>query len=249
MFPRALILGGVFVVGGYIFGALAIMVILPAEQLSSLGGIMETVVAGTQRIGWNGLVPIMAALLVMANVGAVGAWLTASARLPFLAGIDRYLPQRFGRIHPRWGTPHVAFIWQAVFATGFILLAQSGSTVAGAYQILVSMSIISYFMPYLFTFASVLRVQRIPAGPDVIRPPGGRATATILASVGFTVTLVSMLLACVPDSTEPNKPLAVLKVVGSMVLLVGLGQIVYMVGQRKRRPTSSAEADTLARLG
>jgi len=235
MFPRALILGGVFVVGGYIFGAVAIMVILPAEQLSSLGGIMETIVAGTQRIGWSGLVPIVAALLVMANVGAVGAWLTASARLPFLAGIDRYLPERFGRIHPRWGTPHVAFIWQAVLATGFILLAQSGSTVAGAYQILISMSIISYFMPYLFTFASVLRMQRTPAGPDVIRPPGGRIMATILASVGFTVTLVSMLLACVPDAAEPNKPLAVFKVVGSMVLLVGIGQIVYMHGQRQRR--------------
>jgi len=116
-----------------------------------------------------------------------------------------------------------------------ILLAQSGSTVAGAYQILVSMSIISYFMPYLFTFASVLRMQRTPAGPDVIRPPGGRITATILASVGFAVTLVSMLLACVPDAAEPNKPLAVLKVVGSMVLLVAIGQIVYMHGQRQRR--------------
>jgi len=235
MFPRALVAGGALVMTGYIFGALAIMVILPAEQLSSLGGIMETVVAGTQRLGWNGLVPIMAALLVVANVGAVGAWLTASARLPFLAGIDRYLPERFGRIHPRWGTPHVAFVWQAVFATGFILLAQSGSTVAGAYQILISMSLISYFMPYLFTFVAVLRVQREPAGPNVIRPPGGRITATILATVGFCVTLASMLLACLPDDAEPNKTLAVLKVVGSMVLLVSLGQIVYMQGQHKRQ--------------
>ena len=235
MFPRALILGGVFVVGGYTLGAVAIMILLPAEQLSSLGGIMETVVAATQRIGWNGLVPVMAALLVLANVGAVGAWLTASARLPFLAGIDRYLPERFGRIHPRWGTPHVAFLWQAVLATGFILLAQSGSSVAGAYQILISMSLISYFMPYLFTFASVLRMQRTPAGPGVIRPPGGRITATLLASVGFATTLASMLLACVPDAAEPNKPLALLKVVGSMVLLVAIGQVVYLHGRRKRR--------------
>ena len=234
MFPRALIAGGALVMTGYILGAVAIMLILPPEQLSSLGGIMETIVAGTRRIGASWLVPIMAALLVFANVGAVGAWLTASARLPFLAGIDRYLPERFGRIHSRWGTPHVAFLWQAVFATGFILLAQSGSTVAGAYQILISMSLISYFMPYLFTFLAVLRVQSLPAGPNVMRPPGGRITATILAIVGFSVTLASMLLACVPDDAEPNKPLAVFKVVGSMVLLVVLGQIVYMHGQRQR---------------
>ncbi len=235
LFPRALIIGGALVVTGYVLGTVAILVILPAQQVSSLGGIMETVVAGTQRLGWGGLVPVMAALLVLANVGAVGAWLTASARLPFLAGIDRYLPERFGRIHPRWGTPHVAFLWQAVFATGFILLAQAGSTVAGAYQILISMSIISYFMPYLFTFVAVLRVQRLPAAPNVIRPPGGRATATVLASVGLVVTFASMLLACVPDAAEPNKALAVIKVVGSMVLLVAIGQVVYWRGARQRR--------------
>ena len=59
--------------------------------------------------------------------------LTADAvsRLPFLAGIDRYLPESFGRTHPRWGTPHVAFLWQAVFATAFLLLSQAGATVAG----------------------------------------------------------------------------------------------------------------------
>jgi amino acid transporter len=234
-FPKALIIGGALVVTGYIFGTVAILMILPPEQVSNLGGIMETVVAGTTRIGWGGLVPVMAGLLVLANVGAVGAWLTASARLPFLAGIDRYLPERFGRIHPRWGTPHVAFVWQAIFATGFILLAQAGSSVAGAYQILISMSIISYFMPYLFTFTAVLRVQGQPAGAGVIRPPGGRVTATVLAVVGFTVTLASMILACVPDPSEPNKPLAVFKVVGSMVLLVAIGQIVYWRGERQRR--------------
>jgi amino acid transporter len=235
LFPRALIIGGALVVTGYVLGTAAILVILPAQQVSSIGGIMETVVSATQRIGWSGLVPLMALLLVVGNVGAVGAWLTASARLPFLAGIDRYLPEKFGRDHPRWGTPHYAFFWQALFATGFILLAQAGSTVAGAYQILISMSIISYFIPYVFTFVAVLKVQSLPAPAGAIRPPGGRVTAVMLATVGLTVTLGSMLLACVPDAAEPNKALAVLKVVGSMLLLVGIGQVVYMRGARQRR--------------
>jgi glutamate:GABA antiporter len=233
-FFKALLIGGAFVATGYILGTVAILVILPSQQLSSYAGIMETVVAATHRIGWEWLIPVMAALLVIANVGGVGAWLTASARLPFLAGIDRYLPERFGKIHPRWGTPHVAFLWQAVFATGFILLGQAGSTVAGAYQVLISMSLISYFLPYLFTFVAVIRVQNAPAGPDVIHPPGGRWTAYALASVGLTVTFTSMVLACIPDEAETNKPLAVAKVVGSMVLLIGIGQAVYQRGRRER---------------
>jgi amino acid transporter len=175
----------------------------------------------------------------VANVGAVGAWLTASARLPFLAGIDRYLPEPFGRIHPRWGTPHVALLWQAVFATAFLLLSQAGATVAGTYRVLVSMSIISYFLPYLFTFLAVLKVQAWPASTAVIRPPGGRATAIVLASVGLSVTIAALLLAVVPDAAETNKPLAVAKVVGSMLLLVGIGQMVYRRGARQRGTGSS----------
>lgn len=234
VFPKALLLGGALCVGGYLLGTIAILVLLPAHEVSSLGGIMEAVVAATQRVGWSALVPVMAVLLVVANVGALGAWLTASARLPFLAGIDQYLPQRFGRVHPRFGTPHVAFYWQAVLATAFLLLSQAGATVAGTYQVLISMSLISYFMPYLFTFAAALKVQGMPAPAGVIRPPGGRATAILLASMGLVVTLAAMVLAVVPDPAETNKPLAIAKVVGSMLLLVGVGQVVYLRGARRR---------------
>ena len=58
----------------------------------------------------------------------------------------------------------------------FIFPGQAGTTVKGAYDVLVSMSIISYFIPYLLMFASMIRLQREPAGrksfgfPEVVRP-------------------------------------------------------------------------------
>jgi amino acid transporter len=234
LLPRALITSGAIVLAGYLLGTIAILVILPSQQVSSLGGIMEAVDAGATRVGWGLLVPVTAALLVVANVGAVGAWLTASARLPFMAGIDSYLPERFGRMHPRWGTPHVSFLWQAALTSVFIVMAHAGATVAGAYQALIGMGLITYFLPYLFMFAALIKVQGQAAPPDVVRPPGGRVTATVLASIGFAVTAAAMVLACVPDSAEPNKALAVLKVIGSSALLIGLGHIVYLRGRAAR---------------
>ena len=235
VFPRALLLSGIICAAGYILGTIAILVILPVAQVSGFGGIVDAAGAGGARIGWLGLVPLIAAMLVVSNVGGVGAWLTATARLPFVAGIDRYLPPAFGELHPRFGTPHRSFFWQAGLATAFVLLSQAGTTVANAYDVLVSMGIISYFLPYLFTFASLYRVQTIPAGAGVIRPPGGRITARVLAVSGFTVTLAGILLACIPAASERNKPIAVAKIVGSMVLLVAVGQAVYMRGARSRR--------------
>ena len=71
---------------------------------------MQAISKSVERIGLSGAVAIglisFAALLItLSNLGAMGAWLAVSARLPFVAGIDRYLPPAFARIHPKWGTP------------------------------------------------------------------------------------------------------------------------------------------------
>ena len=56
-----------------------------------------------------------------------------------------------------------------------MFLGQAGTSVRGAYDALVSMGIIAYFIPFLFMFAAMIVLQREPAGPDVIRVPGGHA--------------------------------------------------------------------------
>jgi amino acid transporter len=171
--------------------------------------------------------PFIAGLVVLGGLGQAGAWFAAGGRLPFVAGIDRYLPAAFGRLHPRYGSPHVSLISQALIAALFILLGQAGTSVKGAYDVLVSMSIISYFIPYLFMFAALARLQREPAGPGVIRVPGGSLAAFTLAAVGFATTALSICLALIPADDEPNKTLAVIKVAGLTLLLLVAGAAVY----------------------
>ena len=36
------------------------------------------------------------------------------ARVAFVIGLDRYFPPAFGKVHPRWQTPYVAILVQAV---------------------------------------------------------------------------------------------------------------------------------------
>jgi glutamate:GABA antiporter len=112
-------------------------------------------------------------------------------------------------------------------------LGQAGTTVRGAYDVLVSMSIISYFIPYLFIFASLIKMQREPAGPTVMRVPGGRRVALLVGAVGFLTTALSIGLALIPADDEPNKVLAVTKVAGLTLLLVAGGAFVYVLGMRR----------------
>ena len=141
------------------------LIALPAHQVSGLEGIMQAISKSAERVGFAGSVPLAALLITISNLGALGAWLAVSARLPFVAGLDRYLPEAFARVHPKWGTPYVALLVQAFCGVIFIVLSQAGTSVYGAYEVLVSMGIITYFIPYLFVFASLIRLQREPAGP------------------------------------------------------------------------------------
>ena len=138
-------------------------------------------------------------------------------------------------MHPRWRTPYVALLVQAAIAAVFIFLGQAGTSVHGAYDALVSMGIIANFIPFLFMFAAMIALQREPAGPGVLRVPGGRPVAITLAAMGFLVSAIAIVLACVPPDEEPDKTLFVVKVVGMSLLLVGIGTVVYLLGRRRAR--------------
>ena len=237
--PRALIAAGLLVSCGYIMGTVAMLITLPPEKLNSLEGILQAISSGAERLGWRGLAPAIALLICVANLGAVGAYLAALARLPFVVGIDRYLPAAFARVHPKWGTPHISLIVQALCTVVFVVLGQAGSTVHGAYQVLVSMTIITSFVAFLFMFASLISLQREPAAPEVVLVPGGKRVAIAVALVGFTATGLVIIGSLVPDPGEPNKMLAVVKVVALSVVLLSSGGILYWYGRRRRKVTGS----------
>ncbi len=229
--PRALLAGGALVTTAYILGTVSVLLALPKSEVSGLQGLMQAVAKTGHGLRFEAIIPIAAVLITLSNVGAAGAFLAATARLPFVAGIDRFLPDAFGRVHPKWRTPHVAILTQAICGTAFIFLGQAGTSVKGAYDVLVSMGVITYFIPFLFVFASMLRLQREIPEPGVIRVPGGKPVAVCLAFVGFTTTTVTIVLSLIPPADEVNKLLAVAKVVGLTGMLVAVGILVYRLGK------------------
>jgi amino acid transporter len=232
--PRALLVAGVLITLLYILATVAMLVALPQSQILSLQGFMLSIEQASQRVGIVGVTALTGLLITLGGLGQAGAWFAAGGRLPFVAGIDRFLPPAFGRVHPRYGSPHVSLLIQAAVAAVFIFLGQAGTTVKGAYDVLVSMAIIGYFIPYLFMFASMIKLQSEPAGPEVIRVPGGRPTATVLGALGFGVTAAAICLALIPAEDESNKLLAVTKVAGLTALMLLVGAMVYVSGKRRR---------------
>jgi amino acid transporter len=239
--PLALLSGGVVVTICYILGTICVLLALPSTEVNSLQGLVQAVSKTASRVGYPGVLPLAAFLIALSNIGAAGAYLAAVARLPFVAGLDRFLPPAFGALHPRWKTPWVSLLTQFFLGVVFIFLGQAATSVKGAYDVLVSMGVITYFIPYLYLFAAMIKLQREPAGAEVIRVPGGKNVAKLVAIVGFLTTAMTIALSLIPQPDEPNKPLALLKVVGGCGALVLIGAWIYWAGKRKAARALQAE--------
>ncbi len=239
--PRAIFISLPLITLAYAVGTICVLVALPSSRLSGLAGPIDAIDAAVTRLGLPGFTPVAAFLITLSALGSVGAWMASVARLPFVAGLDHYLPDSFGRVHPRWRTPHVSLLTLAATIVVCIVLGQAGQTVKGAYDILVSMTVICTLIPFLFLFASMIRLQREPPGPEVMRVPGGRPVAILAGAVGLIVTAASIVLSFFPAEDEPHKALAVGKILGLTILSTGSGVVVYAVGRWRRKRAAMRE--------
>jgi amino acid transporter len=233
--PRALLFGGAILAIGYIAGTIAMLIALPGDAVGGPDGFVLGLQALCSRLGVGWLLIPLALLVGLNAVAGAAAFLSSTSRLPFVAGIDNYLPPSFGSIHPRFLTPWVAIIGYGAAGMVVALLSQAGTTVRGAYNVLVSMSIIAYFLPYLLLFATTLKLQSRPAVRNAFRIPGGRFTASVLAAIGFASTGLTIVLSVIPPEEEPHKVLAISKVLVLTLALIGAGIAVFVTAKRKQR--------------
>lgn len=238
--PLAFCVAAPLIAGIYLIGTLSVLVAVAPAHTSALYGVMEATAVAAQRFDMSWIQVVTACCVSLSCVASVGAWLGATARIPFAAGIDHYLPKSFARLHPRYGSPTVAIAAQAVIAGLFAVLGQAGTSVKGAYDILVDMTVITTMLPFLSLFGAAIRLSSGPRRPDEIHIPGGRATIVALACVGLATTIGATALAFMPAPDEVNSALAIFKVTGLSAIILGAGAAVYATGKARALRASGA---------
>lgn len=241
--PRAILGSGIMIAAIYMVGTLAVLAMVPAAQVDPKSGVFQAIThgSGLLRVGMLG---VIAALLVTAgNAGGVGSTVAGIARVPFVVGIDRYLPSAFGRIHPRWRTPHISILVQAGVSGAVLLASQINETMEGAYQGLIDVAVILYFIPFLYMYAAAIKLagredRRTSANTVLI--PGGKLGVWIAGGLGFAVTLASIILSAIPPGEVTNKFVFELKIIGASLAAIALGLILYFRGARAKSSEEKA---------
>jgi glutamate:GABA antiporter len=231
--PRSIYIAAPFIAFLYIAGTASLLWLVPSSEVHVVSGFFQAISVGARDVGgiaW--IIPAAAAVYVVGNIGGIGAWLTGPARVAFVIGLDRYFPPAFGRIHPRWKTPYVAILTQALLATVFLVLSVlgKGTTVEKAYLIILDTMLLVYFVPYIYLFIAYLVVRLKEPGLQAAR--GGKSSAWLVGLSGLLLTLGAMLVATIPPSDTADPWLFRLKVIGGAALFVLLGGVIYWRGRR-----------------
>jgi amino acid transporter len=235
--PRAVFGAGALIAFMYVAGTFAILTLLPAADLDPKSGVFHAITIGSVALK-VGFIGILAAILVsVGNAGGVGSTVAGIARVPFVVGIDRYLPAAFGKIHPRWKTPYISILVQAIVSGAILLLSQINETARGAYQFLIDAAIILYFIPFLYMFAAVIKLARRKdrtESQNTVLVPGGVAGVWIAGGLGFVVVLAAIFVSLVPPGDSSDKLGFELKLVIGTLVSVLLGLVLYWRGARSK---------------
>lgn len=238
--PRAIAIAGVAVFLIYVLLTVVLVLMAPGGEIDIISGFAAVLsdagaLLGLPWLGWLGVLSV-----VLSTLGLFGAWLAGTARIPFVMGIAHYFPAAFGRVHPRYRSPHTALLAQAVVLSLFMLAASAGATVKDMFLVLLDMSLILYFLPYLYLFAALVWHVRRDTAARGLFPALRRYPVLLygLAGAGFGTTLLSLLVSIIPTAEIASPALFLFKVVGGAALLLGAGVLVFLLERGGLLPVS-----------
>lgn len=241
--PSGVAWGGVISGLLYIAATLTLLIAIDKKEINVTQGIVQAVSHMASRIGVAWVIGPFALLLSVSIAGIGSAWLAGSARIPFVAGLDSYLPSWLGRIHPKYGTPHAALIVHVSVSAILVLISFLGSGVQETFQRLLSLAVVLQLLPFLYMFGALLKIAWDPKMP---KGRYSRATLWISGASGLLTTTLGMALAFFPAQQIKSLLQYEAWMVGGTAVFIGLAFFFfYVYGSRKSHAVAGASHDLL----
>ena len=230
--PGAVAWGGLLSGLLYIGATLTLLIAVDKGSISVLQGIVQAVnlMAAKMSVPW---IVIPFAFLLSVSIAGIGsAWLGGSARIPFVAGLDSYLPAWLGKIHPKYATPYAALIVHAsvsLILVIFNFVATGG--VQESFQSLLSLAVVLQLIPFLYMFAALLKIA---LAKEFVRGHYGKWTLVFSGISGFVTTVLGIALAFFPAQQIKSIARYEFWMFGGTVGFIGLAAFFYYIyGSRK----------------
>jgi amino acid transporter len=230
--PGAVAWGGVLSGLLYVGATLTLLIAVDKGSISVLQGIVQAVSHMAHQVNVPWIVAPFAFLLSVSIAGIGSAWLGGSARIPFVAGLDSYLPAWLGKIHPKYATPYAALILHA--GVSLILVIVNFAATGGvqeSFQSLLSLAVVLQLIPFLYMFAALLKIAM---APGFVRGHYGKGILVFAGVSGLITTVLGIVLAFFPAQQIKSVARYEVWMVGGTLLFIGLAAFFFFIyGGRK----------------
>jgi len=229
--PGAVTWGGVVSGVLYIAATVTLLFAVSRRDINVLEGIVQAVSHLAASVGAEWIIPPFALVLSISIAGIGSAWLAGSARIPFVAGLDRYLPAWLGKVHPRYRTPYAALIVHATVSMALVLVSFLGSGVQETFQRLLSLAVVLQLVPFLYMFGALLKLGLDPAAGRGHYRPG---VLIVAGACGLLMTIFGMAFAFSPAQQITSLVAYEVWMVGGTAGFVGLAVFFFYVYARRK---------------
>jgi amino acid transporter len=244
--PGAVGWGGVISGILYVGATLTLLIAVGKNDINVLQGIVQAVSHMAGRVNLSWIVAPFAVLLAFAIAGIGSAWMGGSARIPFVAGLDSYMPSWLGKVHPKYATPHAALIVQAIISTilvslnfygwwiwdqvvdrvGLVSLHLTSTGSTEVFQKLLSLAVVLQLVPFLYMFGALIKFAFTELTPQGLY---GRRTLFLVGISGFLTTLLGIGLAFFPAQQITSLWSYEIWMVGGTAAFIGLAVFFFFV--------------------
>jgi amino acid transporter len=235
--PGAVAWGGILSGTLYIGATLTLLIAVSKQDISVLQGIVQAVTHMAAQVGVTWIVAPFAFLLSLSIAGIGSAWLGGSARIPFVAGLDSYMPRWLGNIHSKYRTPYAALLVHAGVSFALVLMNFWGSGVQESFQRLLSLAVVLQLIPFLYMFGALLKLAL--AG-DFRQVRYSRTRLVLAGASGLVTTSLGIGLAFFPAQQITSLSSYEIWMVSGTLFFIGTAAFFFFVYGRRKAALKAA---------
>ena len=172
-------------------------------------------------------------MLSISIAGIGSAWLAGSARIPFVAGLDSYMPSWLGKVHPKYATPYAALIVHASVSMILVVVnfTFTGAGVQETFQKLLSLAVVLQLVPFIYMFGALLKIA---ASDSFVKGRYSKPTLFFAGASGLVTTILGITLAFFPAQQISSILSYEVWMFGGTLFFIGLAAFFFFVyGRRK----------------
>ncbi len=221
--PKAIVLGGILIAVFYVLSAFGIGVAVPTEELSTSGGVIDSIMLLIGKTS-GPIITIFGIMFLYTLFANLISWSLGVNYVAQYAAKRGSLPRMLAK-ESRNGMPMGANIANGIIAS-LMVIAVPLIPSEDIFWSFFALNMVTLLISYIFMFPAFLRLRK--RDPDAHRPykvSGGKVRLAIMTYLPLLLLIISVIFCIVPLDSSPEEMSAKMPILIGTIVAIAIGEI------------------------